>query len=76
MRSLPFFSMEGLSQPPPAHMGIPPYHLDPTKSVHGKYFVFSCFTYTVVGNECPLDFDLQPFRLSLYACKSFGVPCS
>jgi hypothetical protein len=37
--SLPFFvnGVDGLSQPPPAHMGIPPYHhLDPTKSVHGK----------------------------------------
>jgi len=37
--SLPFFvnGVDGLTQPPPAHMGIPPYHhLDPSKGVHGK----------------------------------------
>ncbi|CAG7785328.1 unnamed protein product [Allacma fusca] len=36
--SLPFFcnGVGELTQPPPAHMGIPPYHhLDPTKAVHG-----------------------------------------
>ena len=41
--SLPFFvnGVDGLSQPPPAHMGIPPYHhLDPSKAVHGKLHGF------------------------------------
>lgn len=37
-QSLHFLSngVDGFSTPPPAHMGIPPYHhLDPAK-VHGK----------------------------------------
>ncbi|KAG8244257.1 hypothetical protein J6590_027953 [Homalodisca vitripennis] len=69
---LPFFCHNGdhLTQPPPAHMGIPPYQLDPKGAVIRMLLISG-----KVDKDCRLTGRLRP-PLAARTRLVTGRPCS